>query len=193
MHKIILDCESTSKKLNRLHNGEKDFIVKSLNIFTSAPTIIMKHSKERHPSFQMHPISWLYSLQRQGTDTTLLPLPCKMSRKNPNGLFGQSNTILQKSQQSMWLLVAQTTHAGYTQQLTFSDGDSLLSVMRDLVAGAAQKQLTPVRSEAPRVMTQLALPATAVCNMIWLREKDGKPSWNLYLKRRFLFLGRDVE
>lgn len=62
------------RNLSGLHKGEKDFIFKSLSIFTNAPAVIMKHSKETDPSSQTYSISWLYSRQRQGTDIALLPL-----------------------------------------------------------------------------------------------------------------------
>lgn len=68
----------------------------------------------------------------------------------------------------MWLLATQP-HTGYTQQLTSSVGDSLLSVICALAADGAQKQLTAVLRGTMRNDA-----AWLYGRITGLHEKDGK-------------------
>lgn len=98
------------RNLSGLHKGEKDFIFKSLSIFTNAPAIIMKHSKETDPSNIFHLLSLFMAETRNWHSPA-------SSFKIPLETAIDVATL------------TQTTDTGYMQQLTCSDQDSLLSVL----------------------------------------------------------------
>ena len=146
------------RNLSGLHKGEKDFIFKSLSIFTNAPAVIMKHSKETDPSSQTYSISWLYSRQRQGTDIALLPLS-----KYP------------WKQQLMWLLCSNHRFRLHAAADLLRLGQSLIS----LTCACGRWSPETADSSAQRYREEwygLALLAVIFCSMIWFHVKDGKPS-----------------
>ena len=171
MHKVIIDCGSALNKLNRLHNGEIYSIFKSLHIFTNAPTIILKHNKERDPPSKHIPsLSWRYSLQALTQPCSLLYSTLEITAID----VGPCGKPWTQATHSSWLGLP---------------GHSLISHMCAL-ADRVPKTADYNAQRQSRIIWPCS-HRSSLC-IIWMHANKGKYSQNVCSSSRFLFIGRDM-
>lgn len=177
MQKIIIDCESALKKLNRQHLREKHFLSKFLSIFTNAHIITLKPTKERDPNFETHPFSWLLIADKTLTQPCCLLHSTSEITAIDVGAFDSHHK-----------------HTGYIHAAAASLWPGNILVLVTCMPAADGAPATPDYNTQRHheEWHGQALLAQVVCNIIWLHASDRKHFQNWYLIGISLLVGRTI-
>lgn len=169
MHKMVIDCGSALKKLNRLHNRE--------NISLSNPWVYLP----------MHPQSFWNKVRKEIARSNILHPSLDLQ------VLTQSCSLLYSPSEITMIDVGPHgkphTQASHSSWLHLT-GHSLIGHMHAMGSGAPKT--VDYNAQRHHEQWHLVLPAAVVYIIIWLHANGGKHFQNLYSSSRSLFIGRDL-